>query len=520
MGDGKGSGQGIAVADLTGPAKGRAAAAWALYQQHWAAMAGMLPVSGPQPPPMPWGDAAGQPPWASWGDAPSWPWPGHVSGTSPPHPAQPPHSDPWPVSESLTGDAYEKGSSLLQQVNEEAQKSSSATACADAPTGSVTTDATAAAQDGDDIVQDIASAVQQFLAGDGDAGLSDSDSDLADSAGSGPSGAQPAEVVRPGTAGPMPEVAPRPMPVAPAPMAERASAPQGKQQSMPTPENVQDFLRVLRRRPLPAEITEQKLPHVEHVISQCITMLYHDRVPPVLNNVQRYLRERSWVETALSVPLDAVLQALLLICARDSEQYWILPPMHGQQPIILLVQEPPWFQGWVHVESAEESYGQEVWDAFSAFLQKVDISLPTPLYRAAVTLRQRDLPQLRHLSLAELEHIVRLSLGSRRLLCQSNNYLKPLRLGALSGQAQPFEPKEENAAEEAPLRAETPDSEEPAPHDDIADRDDPAVGLLRVMQRYPNGAPLSLMKRHLELPCRGTLSEAAMGLPLDCTALA
>jgi len=192
----------------------------------------------------------------------------------------------------------------------------------------------------------------------------------------------------------------------------------------PTPEGVQDFLNVLRRRPLPQDWEQQ----LRGVVHKCLISLYSDRIRPIQSHVQRRLRECGCGES--------VVQGVLPFCAREPEQYKILPPMHGEQPVILLVAEPHWFKGWVDVEAPEGDYSQLVWDALAAYLRNNDVALPVQPYQAALELRQRSVPHLGSLSLGEVEHMVRLALGRRQLLSHYSDSLRPVRMAKQLGKVQ------------------------------------------------------------------------------------
>jgi len=285
----------------------------------------------------------------------------------------------------------------------------------------------------------------------------------------------------------------------------------------PSPEGAQDFLNVLRRRALPAEITEEKRLQLRSVISQCVVSLYHDRIRPTQNNLQRRLREERCS--------DATAQAILSLCAREPDLYRILPPMHGEQPVILLLQEPAWFKGWIDVEAPVDAYGQDVWDAFNHFIHDDTLSLPGQPYQAALVLRQRlrSHAQLSLLSLGELEHIVRLSLGKLRLLSHHGDSLKPVRvvqqLAAQNRFASPKVGKETPEPTRVGKVVATPPTAVPTvtaapkaipeeiPQSEITDQDDAGVALLQLMRNFPEGISLSQMKHHMKAYCQRSSEE-------------
>jgi len=120
-----------------------------------------------------------------------------------------------------------------------------------------------------------------------------------------------------------------------------------------SPPNVDDFLEVLRRRPLPKNLTGDTRVSVCTAIKTCILSLYRDRIEPKTSNVRRRLS---------NCPRHGRLavQALLPLCARETELFRVVPPMSGEQPVILLKREPQWFSGWaVATDTYAETKGQD-----------------------------------------------------------------------------------------------------------------------------------------------------------------
>lgn len=199
---------------------------------------------------------------------------------------------------------------------------------------------------------------------------------------------------------------------------------------MPTKEALNDFMNVLRRRSLPLEFdSEEKLAAFKATVTATLLGLYGDRIRPTLGLLQRRLRDRGCAEAAL--------QALLSVCARDAPNvFQIQPPMRGEQPTIYLSKEPVGFEGFVDVEAAEEqqqlnsndsSTKQEAWEAFEEFLRDDKLLLPPQLMQAAIVLRDK-VPRFTGVSLGELEHLVRLAIGKRRLLAYCDAGLRPARV--------------------------------------------------------------------------------------------
>eukprot|EP00971_Amphidinium_carterae_P282359 5605594-Amphidinium_carterae.1 len=174
---------------------------------------------------------------------------------------------------------------------------------------------------------------------------------------------------------------------------------------------MEQFLTVLRKRALPAEIatTAAEL-KAQVMIQTCVGSLYRDRLKPTLNHLQRRMKERA--------ASAAEIQAVMPLCARASEKYWIVPPMNGEQPVVLLRKEPPDFKGWVDVENPEDIYSQDTWQAVCHLLKDTlgSLSFSSQPQQAARELQDLDVPALRGLATAELEHIIRLCLGKYRYL--------------------------------------------------------------------------------------------------------
>mmetsp|Transcript_4720 Transcript_4720/g.11008 ORF Transcript_4720/g.11008 Transcript_4720/m.11008 type:complete len:656 (+) Transcript_4720:113-2080(+) len=368
--------------------------------------------------------------------------------------------------------------------------------------------------EGDALHFDITSAVQSFLAGE-DLEEEDEEDDLPDGPNESALSLGAAATVAPSRA--TGELQPR----SPVQAAATSSSPKSQASRGPTTAGIQDFLAVLRRRPLPPKVTEEVRLRLEKQINTCLLSLYRDRILPSQGQVQRLLRESKCEEAAL--------QALLPICARLPELYHILPPMNGEQPVILLVQEPPWFEGWVDVEAAEGNYAPEVWQALAALLRDDDFTLPAHPYLAAAELRRRNPPHLRCLTSGELEHVVRLALG-RRILCHHGDFLRPARvvrameahrgragsaaLSPLEASTEPVGAKSNSQARNVSLAAamQPPGQEKKGsslagvaqrlPSGGIAEKDELAVVLQELLTQFPNGTSISRMKEHLQVAQR------------------
>lgn len=278
-------------------------------------------------------------------------------------------------------------------------------------------------------------------------------------------------------------------------------------------EGVLDFLNVLRRRALPADLADEtRLDLAKRSLAAAVTSLYQDRIIPVQSHVARRLREAGGGE--------AVIQALLPLSARDPTQYTIVPPMSGEQPVILLAQEPAWFRGWVDVEAATGNYSQGVWEALTTLFRDESIALPGQPYQAALYLKQRNVPRLQALTVGELEHMVRLALG-RRLLCHHGDQLRPVRAAKGSdfraqaqraqttlsvGMPSPAPSPSRTVHQVAPALA-THGQQSGAADSVQPDQDDLTRVLAKLMQQFPDGMPLSKMKQHVQSTCKFSLQD-------------
>ncbi|CAK0826048.1 unnamed protein product [Prorocentrum cordatum] len=143
-----------------------------------------------------------------------------------------------------------------------------------------------------------------------------------------------------------------------------------------------------------------------------------------------------------------------------------------------------------------------MWDAFATYLLgtggAAPLTLPSAPYAAAQELQRRQLPFFQGLTLGEMEHVVRLAIGKRRLLCHLGDSLR-------AGRA--LKPGSLKSAEVSKKDA-TKSKVDGSTRGDIRDLEDLTVVLLYVMQRFPEGAPLSLLKQHIQTHAHRTLSEA------------
>jgi len=306
--------------------------------------------------------------------------------------------------------------------------------------------------------------------------------------------------------------------------------------SEPSQECVQDFLNVLRRRNLPVAMTELpgRLVQVQGELAAALQSLYRDRLWPAQNILARRLRECGW--DGLLIP------GLLPLSAREPETYKILPPIDREQPVVLFQQEPEWFEGWIDTEAPETSeryYPQKVWDALILFLSDEHHTLPCDPYHAAMVLQRSGPPALRLLCVGELEHVVRLGYGKRRLVTHRSGVMqlipsahifeeqRRIRSAALHGtiaqqqtwqQPQQLHEHKQLKMPECSLHAESGAWQQAGPTEpqsDSLEANDIRVVLHGLMKEFTDGAPLRLIKQRLQAaaaePGSEGLSFAALG---------
>uniref|UniRef100_A0A7S4RX58 OST-HTH associated domain-containing protein n=1 Tax=Alexandrium monilatum TaxID=311494 RepID=A0A7S4RX58_9DINO len=174
------------------------------------------------------------------------------------------------------------------------------------------------------------------------------------------------------------------------------------------------FAESLRGRPLPPSLAEDagRLERFESALLSCVEGLYRDRLASTLGEVLDRLRGCGWM-----APTE--LAAVLPFCARKPESFKLVPPACGEPPRVILSSVPSWFTGFHNLESADDPYTADVWEALQKLLAEPGcLPLRGGVARGALGLQRRaGLPaSLRLLPLAELRHVLELALGPRRLL--------------------------------------------------------------------------------------------------------
>lgn len=190
---------------------------------------------------------------------------------------------------------------------------------------------------------------------------------------------------------------------------------------------VEAFAARLRERPLPASLENDssRRTQLELAVLSCVEGLYRDRIPPTLAELRARLGTSAGVggsTTACAVYLPEELRAILILCARATSVFAVLPPDDGQPARVLLQCRPESFQGWVDPEAmpVHGEFLPEVWPALYNILgakAEADSELPLgdgDVYSLALALhRHTGLPQaLRKLSAGELHRAVRLAMSS------------------------------------------------------------------------------------------------------------
>merc|ERR1712066_95041 len=99
--------------------------------------------------------------------------------------------------------------------------------------------------------------------------------------------------------------------------------------------------------------------------------------------------------------------------------------MGSDEAIIFFNSDPPWFKGWIDIDSPEDPYDESMWQVFEAFLDD-EQSFAGGRYGMATELVQRHLPFLENYSLGEICHIVQLAIQKRKLIVYHRKMLKPI----------------------------------------------------------------------------------------------
>eukprot|EP00746_Dinoflagellata_sp_MGD_P124502 gnl/MRDRNA2_/MRDRNA2_59106_c0_seq1.p1 gnl/MRDRNA2_/MRDRNA2_59106_c0~~gnl/MRDRNA2_/MRDRNA2_59106_c0_seq1.p1 ORF type:complete len:718 (-),score=126.31 gnl/MRDRNA2_/MRDRNA2_59106_c0_seq1:277-2352(-) len=179
--------------------------------------------------------------------------------------------------------------------------------------------------------------------------------------------------------------------------------------------------------------------------------LYDDEIQPLSRILKRRLVELSGDATlrAADIDLGALRVAVSAAAPRLTAQQ-----VEGGDWEAVLSHRPPSF---VDVHSPCDRYGEEMWQAFIAYISTMhspsEYHLPSSRYACAFELRARNLPFFAGLSLGSLCHIVQLAISQKKILGHRDGSLVPYTMSkcfekekhAVLGVAQVVSPNSEAA---------------------------------------------------------------------------
>jgi len=218
--------------------------------------------------------------------------------------------------------------------------------------------------------------------------------------------------------------------------------------------------------------------------------LYQDRIKPMANYVKGRLKERSCPEVLVKNFVD--------LYAEHSDLFIVQRPANVDEEVtIFCANEPPWFKGWVDIDSPSDPYDEIMWEELKKFLDG-EHTFAGGRYGMARELMQRNLPFLAEYSLGEVCHIVQLAIQHRRLIVYHRKMLKPIQTV--------LQPSPAAAPGAVAAGAEG---------EDIKDMDDLCLVLFRMLLHHPQGLRLCRLKQMIKHEFCRKLSE----MSFQCTKL-
>lgn len=241
---------------------------------------------------------------------------------------------------------------------------------------------------------------------------------------------------------------------------------------------------------VPGAAKSVKTENLRPMLTSALESLYEDRIKPMANYVKGRLKEKSFPENVIRNFVELYQEHPDLFVVHQSSQ--------AEEASIFLASEPPWFKGWVDIDSPEDNYDEAVWEAFATFLDG-EHTFAGGRYGMAHELMQRGLPFFEGLSLGEVCHIVQLAIQHRKLVVYHRKMLKPIQVVL----AQPSPP------------AAVPGEVAEAEGSDISDMDDLCTVLFQMLKHYPQGLRLCRLKQMIKHDFSRKLSE----MSFQCTKL-
>jgi hypothetical protein len=213
-----------------------------------------------------------------------------------------------------------------------------------------------------------------------------------------------------------------------------------------------------------------------------------DRIKPLASYVKGRLKERSLSENVVKGFVDYYSQY---------PDWFVVQQAEGpsDEVAIFFKNEPPWFKGWIDIDSPDDPYDESMWEDFKYFLDG-EHTFAGGRYGMARELMQRNQQFLEPYSLGQVCHIVQLAIQHRRLIVYHRKMLKPIQT-VLSH----LPPTNGNSAEDE--------------GEEIKDMDDLCLVLFRMLIHHPMGLRLCRMKQMIKHEFRRKLSE----MTFKCTKL-
>jgi len=272
------------------------------------------------------------------------------------------------------------------------------------------------------------------------------------------------------------------------------------------------FLKVLRSRPLPFGLDEEKEAHkrFQEALRCCVEGLYRDRVKPTLSEVHRRL-ERDY-------PNCCEVSAVLPLAACKADVYKIVPPSENKLPEVHLQRPPAWFKGWLHDEPFR-GLTPPLWASFAAFLCEKQPTFQGGAWEAAEELVRLAPACLGRLVLGEVRCLVETAIGRKQLLGYEGHSLVTLRETAAA--SVPAKPRDlpavgreltatavarNSARRKGTSQLAPPPQPAPPSTNSGSAAADAATGLesfasdvvSKLMAEYPEGARLAVIKEALK----------------------
>jgi hypothetical protein len=153
--------------------------------------------------------------------------------------------------------------------------------------------------------------------------------------------------------------------------------------------------------------------------------LYADRLKPYGRILLRRIGERACAQSGASFPPFICAKELRALCEGSSRL--LVRPEEAREYSVVLADDSSY--PFVDPADKRDPYPQEIWDGLAAHFAEGgaghDEALPGSRYACAMALAELDLQCLRSLTLGEVNHVVALAMGSRKILGYSSGRAVP-----------------------------------------------------------------------------------------------